>query len=102
MLRRAGWIRDVAGTTPGTLHAAAEDEELLAQQGVLGDQLGRAAGEIGQRPGEDCRCGRLRGSHEAATQRMEDGVTGAGDAVQEASEHGWLPIKHYHGPDMGR
>ena len=71
--------RAVGGSAAGALHAPREHDQLLAQQGVLGDQVPLAAGEVGQRPGEDRGGGRSRSSQEAATKRMEGNLPGAGD-----------------------
>lgn len=88
--------RAVGGPAVRQLDAPLEHDELLARQRVLGDQLPLASGEVSQRPGEGRGCGRSRSSREAATKRLEGATAGAGEAVQEASEHGQLPIKHEH------
>jgi len=58
--------RPVDGAAAGALDAAAEDEELLAQQRVFGDQLRSTAAQIRQQPGGLGRPGRLRGGQHAA------------------------------------
>ncbi len=70
------------------LHASREHDQLLAQERILGNQVGLAADQVGQRPGEDGGSGGLRGGREATTDCTQGGTPGAGDAPQELSEHG--------------
>ena len=77
----------VGRSAAGAFHAPPEDQELLAQQRVLRDQLGLAADEISECPGEGRCCGGFRHRHEATAESVEGGVTAADDTTQELSEH---------------
>ncbi len=68
-----------------------QDEEPLPQECIFGDQFGLAAGQIGDRPGNERGRGGLRGRQEAAAEPLQGGASGAGDALQETSAHGRLP-----------
>jgi hypothetical protein len=76
----------------GPLDTAPQDEKLLPQQGILGDQLGPAPLQIGQRPGERDRGGGSRGSQHPLAEARQDGTAGVAHAAQEAGEHGGLLV----------
>ncbi|HSH79826.1 MAG TPA: hypothetical protein VLA19_14975, partial [Herpetosiphonaceae bacterium] len=57
--------RPVGGSAVGALDAAPQDEELLSQQGVLGEQLRLAAWQIRQGPDEWASQRRLCGGQRA-------------------------------------
>ena len=80
--------RAVGRGAAGALDAPPEDEEPLAQQGLLGDQLGPAAHEIGDGAHHDALPGGLRRGEQALPERADKGLSEKGAMAEQALEHG--------------
>ncbi len=79
--RRAARARD----------AAPEDEELLAQESVLGDEGVPTAHEVGERAHRDGRFGGFRRGGQALPERANQGLSALGTLAEQASQHQGAP-----------
>jgi len=69
------------------LGAAPQDEELLAQQRVLGDEGGPTAHEVGEGTNHDALFGGLRRDGQAVLEGASNGSPELGTATEQANEH---------------
>jgi hypothetical protein len=71
----------------GALDAAPQDEELLAQEGVLGDEGGPPAHEVGEGAHRDALVGGLRRGDQALPQRASQGSPELGTTAEPVRQH---------------
>ncbi len=89
----------VGGGGHGPLDLAGEDHELLAQEGILGDQRGLRPSEIAD-CSTDARSGRGSGPREEATvDRAQRGLSTSSDRRRDGPEHA-RPLSLSTVPDM--
>jgi hypothetical protein len=77
----------VGAGAAGALHAASEDEELLAEEGVLEQEVRLAAPQVGHGADEE---GSGRGLGEGAQTSLEDvdeGTRSGGQVVEQVDQH---------------
>ena len=75
------------------IDAAPEDEELLAQEGVLGDEGGSTAHEIGECIGHHSRFGGFRCAGQALPERASKGSPELGTTAEQARQHHGTPYR---------
>src|SRR3954447_21787175 len=69
------------------LEAAPEDEELLTQEGMLGDEGGPTAREVGDRARRDAPFGGRRRSDQALLERAGEGSSELGTTAEQTRQH---------------
>ena len=70
-----------------SLAAAPQDEELLARAGVLGDEGGATAREVGERARHNILFGGFRRGEPALPERADKGLAEPGTTVEHARQH---------------
>jgi len=82
--------RPIGRRAAGSLDAAPEDEERLAQEGVLRDERGPTAHEVGEGARRDALRGGLRRGAQAVPERAGQGSSEIGAMADQARQHGRL------------
>ncbi len=80
--------RPIGRRAAGARDAAPQDEVLLAQEGVLGDEGGPTAHEVCDRAHHDALFGALRRGDQALLERVGEGASALGIAAEQARQQG--------------
>jgi hypothetical protein len=83
--------RAVGRRTARPLDAAPQDEELLAQEGILGDELGLTARQIGQGVHEQDPAGGPGGRGQVLTEGVQEVTTETTGMRVDSGQHGGAP-----------
>jgi hypothetical protein len=80
--------RTVGRSAPRAFHTAAEDDYLVTEEGILHQQLGLAARQVGQGTGDEGRGRRLSEGAEPLVKAVGEGLSRGRQVADEASHHG--------------
>ena len=85
--------RPIGRRAARALDAAPQDAELVAEEGVLGDEGGPTAHEVGERARHNTLFGGSRRGEQALPERANKGAAELSTAAEQARQHGALLIE---------
>ena len=83
----------IRGSEHGPLDLATEDDQLLSEEGILGEQFRLRPGQIAERPGDRRTGRRLEERQETLPRRAQQRSGASPERSTDRREHGQLPLR---------